>query len=87
MAKIHAHFKAPGRAEHSEIFDEESGGPWFKLEKRLYRAAKDVSPALFAFTYADRPEMVEDFLSPPKRPGPRGRAHPLSRHVGRGAEV
>ena len=74
MAKIHAHFKAPGKAEHSEIFDEESGGPWFKLEKRLYRAAKNVSPALFAFTYADRPEMVEDFLAPPKATGPEGAA-------------
>ncbi len=74
MAKIHAHFKAPGKAEHSEIFGEESGGPWFKLEKRLYRNAKNVSPALFAFTYADRPEMVEDFLAPPKATGSEGAA-------------
>ena len=74
MAKIHAHFKAPGKAEHSEIFDDESGGPWFKLEKRLYRNAKNVNPALFAFTYADRPEMVEDFLSPPQGTGPEGAA-------------
>ncbi len=74
MAKIHAHFKAPGKAEASEIFGEESGGPWFKLEKRLYRAAKDVTPALFAFTYADRPEMVEGFLAPPKGTGPEGAA-------------
>ena len=61
-------------AEHSEIFDDESGGPWFKLERRLYRSAKNVSPALFAFMYADRPEMVEDFLSPPESTGPEGAA-------------
>ena len=39
-------------------------------ERSADRRAMD--SALFAFTYADRPEMVDDFLSPPKATGLQG---------------
>ena len=45
---------------------------WFKVDQRFYRDARNVNPALLAFSYVDRPELVEDFLRPPSSAGPHG---------------
>jgi hypothetical protein len=64
MAKIQLQFKAPGMPQAREAFTSEAD-QWFKLERRFYRVAKSDAPALVAFAYVDRPELVEDFLRPP----------------------
>ena len=74
MARIHLQFKAPGMPQAREALASEDE-QWFKLDRRFYRVARSVDPALLAFAYADRPELVEDFLKPPAnsrtaRPGP-----------------
>ena len=73
MARIHLQFKAPGMPQAREALASEDE-QWFKLDRRLYRVARSVDPALLAFAYADRPELVEDFLKPPANSGPRGLA-------------
>ena len=39
--------------------------PWLVADTLFSHAAKDLGPAKFGFQYADRPEMVDDFLNPP----------------------
>jgi len=73
MARIQLQFKAPGMPQAREAFASEDK-QWFKLDRRFYRVARGVDPALVAFSYADRPELVEDFLEPPANAGPRGLA-------------
>ena len=73
MARIHLQFKAPGMPQAREALASEDD-QWFKLDRRFYRAARSVDPALVAFSYADRPELVEDFLKPPLTAGPQGLA-------------
>ncbi len=73
MARIHLQFKAPGMPQAKEALASEDE-QWFKLDRRFYRAARSVDPALVAFSYADRPELVEDFLKPPLTAGPQGLA-------------
>ncbi len=71
MARIRLQFKAPGMPQAREALPLEKD-QWFKLDRRFYRAARDVNPALLAFSYVDRPELVEDFLRPPQGAGSSG---------------
>ena len=71
MARIQLQFKAPGMAQAREAIASEDE-QWFKLDRRFYRVARSVDPALLAFSYVDRPELVEDFLKPPTNAGPHG---------------
>ena len=73
MARIHLQFKAPGMPQAREALASEDE-QWFKLDRRFYRVARGVDPALLAFSYVDRPELVEDFLKPPANVGPHGLA-------------
>ena len=73
MARIQLQFKGPGMPQAREAFASEDD-QWFKLERRFYRTAKSDAPALVAFSYVNRPELVEDFLKPALNVGPRGMA-------------
>ncbi len=73
MARIRLLFKAPGMARAREAMESEDD-QWFKLDRRFYRLAKSVNPAVVVFSYAGRPELVDDFLKPPMNAGPRGLA-------------
>jgi hypothetical protein len=73
MARIQLQFKAPGMPQAREAFASEDD-QWFKLERRFYRTAKSDAPAVVAFSYVNRPELVEDFLNPAMNVGPRGMA-------------
>ena len=56
---------------------------WFATEKKFYRVVRSQPPAVITFSYVDRPELVDDFLKPHRRAGPRGRgAVPISRSIG-----
>jgi ResB-like family len=67
-AKFRLEFKGPGMAQGSDAFPPQ----WFKLERRFYRRVRSDTPALLAFSYVDRPELVEDFLKPPLNSSPQG---------------
>ncbi|WP_165226642.1 cytochrome c biogenesis protein ResB [Aquisphaera insulae] len=78
MARMQLEFKAPGMPQAREAFMSEDD-QWFALDRRFYRVARTEiggreAPALVAFAYVDRPELVEDFLKPPMDAGPRGLA-------------
>src|SRR5262249_39869315 len=69
--------KPPAMPTPIDVFEGE--GRWFKPDKRMYRVSKGrgsgemgFMPATISFLYADRPEMVEDFLNPPRDPGQEG---------------
>ena len=57
-------FKAPGMPKAQDAFRSEEDH-WFTTEKKFYRVVRSQPPALIAFSYVDRPELVEDFLKPP----------------------
>ena len=44
---------------------------WFATERKFYRVVRSQPPAMIAFSYVDRPELVDDFLKPPPD-GPKG---------------
>ncbi len=71
MARIQLQFKAPGMPQPKEALAAEDE-QWFKVDHRFFRVARDVNPALLAFSYVDRPELVEDFLKPPAAAGQNG---------------
>ncbi len=71
MARIQLEFKAPGMPQARQALASEDD-QWFKLDRRFYRVARDVNPALLAFSYVDRPELVEDFLKPQADAGSHG---------------
>jgi len=78
MARIRPQFKAPGMPQARDVFSSEEQ-QWFTTDRRFYRVAKSEGsgqfgrlPAQFAFLYVDRPELVEDFLHPPKDAGKEG---------------
>jgi hypothetical protein len=73
MVKIRPRFKGPAMPRAMEMFESEPQR-WFSVDRRLYRNAKGDRPARIVFAYVDRPELVEDFLSPPKDAGPAGAA-------------
>lgn len=71
MAKVRPRFKAPGMPQARDVFPEDAER-WFSADNRLYKVVKSEGPAQFAFLYVDRPEFVEDFLSPPPDAGSLG---------------
>ncbi len=77
MAQVRVKVKPPAMPTSIDIFQGE--GRWFKADKRMYRVSKSrgsgemgFMPATISFLYVDRPELVEDFLNPPKDPGQEG---------------
>ncbi len=70
MAKIRPRFKGPRMPQAQDVLSE--GQSWFVPDRRFYRNAKTEGPAQFAFLYVDRPELVDDFLQPPKDAGKDG---------------
>lgn len=85
MAKIDVQFKGPGMPRAMSAFPDDHDS-WFELEKRFYRVVKDPEemPAVIAFSYVDRPELIEDFLKPPMG-GPEGVAR--FRYADKGGKV
>jgi hypothetical protein len=71
MVRIGLQFKGPGMPKAQDAFRSEEDH-WFTTEKRFYRVARNQPPALIAFAYVDRPELVDDFLKPPTDPGTKG---------------
>jgi len=71
MARIQLQVKAPGMPQAREALASEDD-QWFKVDRRFYRVARNVDPALLAFSYVDRPELVDDFLKPPVNAGSHG---------------
>lgn len=69
-AQIRVMFKPPGAPAATELLQDED--QWFSTDDRLYRVVKTPGPVQIAFTYVDRPELVEDFLNPPEGPGEEG---------------
>ncbi|SIN82770.1 ResB-like family protein [Singulisphaera sp. GP187] len=81
MVKVRVQAKAPGQVRPMDAFGSGQGEDrWItptddkliQVFKRLNRVVKRQGPATIAFTYVDRPELVEDFLNPPKDSGPSG---------------
>ena len=65
-------FKAPGMPQRTGRL-RPTDERWFVTDKRLYRVVKKRrARRRFAFQYVDRPELVEDFLNPPKHAGTDG---------------
>jgi hypothetical protein len=72
MVKIRPRFKGPRMPQAQDILAGEQR--WFVPDPRyrLHRAVRSEGPAQFVFMDVDRPELVEDFLTPPKNPGNEG---------------
>lgn len=73
MVKAALFIKMPSMPEEMnfiERFDDGRGQlPWLQADHPRYRRdARSLGPALLTFQYADRPEMVEDFLAVPEKP-------------------
>ncbi len=73
MLRLRPMIKAPGKTTMSDVF-ETGEERWFVIPARTmgYRVSRKAGPATFAFLYVDKPELVEDFLNPPKNPGTLG---------------
>ena len=79
MVRMGLQFKAPGMPAAQEAFRSEQDH-WFAIEKKFNRVVRSQPPAFLAFSYVDRPELVDDFLKPPAPAGSQGgRAVSLSR--------
>ena len=70
-ARLELHFKAPDTPQAQDGFRFEEDH-WFATERKFYRVVRSQRPALIAFSYVDRPELVEDFLKPPTPGGGSG---------------
>jgi hypothetical protein len=71
MVRLGLQFKGPGMPKAQDAFRSEEDH-WFATEKKFYRVMRSQPPALLAFAYVDRPELVEDFLKPPFDPVTKG---------------
>ena len=71
MVRIGLQFKGPGMPQAQDAFRSEDDH-WFATERKFYRVVRTQPPALLAFSYVDRPELVDDFLKPPTDSGPKG---------------
>ena len=71
MVRMGLQFKGPGMPQAQDAFRSEEDH-WFAVERKLYRVVRTQPPALLAFSYVDRPELVDDFLKPPADSGPKG---------------
>ncbi len=73
LAKIRVLAKPPGMPTERDSLPADE--QWFTLDKVLNRLVKQAgmrAPLRVAFQYADKPEFVEDFLTPPKIAGKEG---------------
>ena len=71
MVRMGLQFKGPGMPQAQDAFRSEEDH-WFATEKKFYRVVRIQPPALLAFSYVDRPELVDDFLKPPAIAGTKG---------------
>jgi hypothetical protein len=71
MVRIGLQFKGPGMPQAQDAFRSEEDH-WFTTERKFYRVVRTQPPALLAFSYVDRPELVDDFLKPPADSGTKG---------------
>ncbi len=71
MIRLGLQIKAPGMAKAQDAFPSEEDH-WFTTEKKFYRVVRSQRPALIAFSFVDRPELVDDFLKPPLVGGAKG---------------
>ena len=73
MLALRPRIKAPGATEMTDVFADPDRR-WFILPADAVgrRETRRAGPAKFAFLQVDRPEMVDDFLDPPKDPGTLG---------------
>ena len=71
MIRMGLQFKGPGMPQAQNAFRSEDDH-WFAIERKFYRVVRTQPPALLAFSYVDRPELVDDFLKPPTDSSPKG---------------
>jgi hypothetical protein len=71
MVRLGLGFKGPGMTQAQDGFSSEEDH-WFATEKKFYRVVRSQRPALVAFSYVDRAELVDDFLKPPASAGTSG---------------
>jgi ResB-like family len=71
MVRIGLQFKGPGMPQAQNAFRSEDDH-WFTTERKFYRVVRTQPPAVLAFSFVDRPELVDDFLKPAMTPGPKG---------------
>ena len=67
MVRMDLQFKGPSMPRAQDAFRSEEEH-WFATdkEKKFYRVVRSQPPALLTFSYVDRPELVDDFLKPPR---------------------
>jgi hypothetical protein len=70
MARIRPRFKGPRMPQAQDALN--GGDRWFVPDRRFHRASKSLGPAQVVFMDVDRPELVDDFLHPPKDAGKQG---------------
>ena len=70
MLKLRPMVKPPSSPKMVDVF-ETPEDRWFVIPERTmgHRKTKQAGPAKFAFLYADKPEIIDDFLNPPANPG------------------
>ncbi len=73
MIKAALFIKMPSMPEEMNFIDRFDDGrgelPWLRADHPRYRRdARSLGPALLTFQFADRPEMIEDFLTLPEKP-------------------
>ena len=71
MVRMGLQFKGPGMPQAQDAFRSEEDH-WFATERKFYRVVRSQPPAVLAFSYVDRAELVDDFLKPPADPGTKG---------------
>jgi hypothetical protein len=71
MVRLGLQFKGPGMPKAQDAFQSEEDH-WFVTESKFRRIVRNQPPALLAFSYVDRPELVDDFLKPPPDQGTKG---------------
>ena len=60
MIRLGLQFKGPGMPKGQDAFRSEEDR-WFTTEKKFFRVLRSQPPALIAFSFVDRPELVDDF--------------------------
>jgi hypothetical protein len=71
MVRIGLQFKGPNMPRAQDAFRSEADR-WLVTEQKFYRVIRNQRPAVLAFSYVNRPELVDDFLKPPLPAGADG---------------
>jgi len=71
MARLTVMAQPPGSPRPFDIFANDPKDPygrrrWFLAENEFGRVGRDVGPARIVFQYAESPDLLDDFLHPPK---------------------